>query len=252
MPAAARNLILQTIWGGLEADLSLAEPLMRPLDCSLARPWMRTEQSGLSSAQTCDLLKLCKNKCVLFKATKPGVICDVAAENSYINQTGNLLTYFYKYWPMVSNSLPSFISMLLLSQSLPVWTPAVGFLCPLTWGHHSLIISCFLSQCFFLFADTLPVTVRFSYTAPNFTAPSPRFHPLPPWTFSLLCLKCDPQARLPTSYPWVDVCFVLVELKTVPVSSSFHVNALFKCWIAGVLCQAVAMHGHLLISLKLW
>ena len=58
---------------------------------------------------------------------------------------------------------------------------------------------------------------------------------LPPWTFSLLCLKCDSQARLPTSYPWVDVCFVLVELKTGPVSSSFHVDALFKllnCWHA--------------------
>lgn len=97
------------------------------------------------------------------------------------------------------------------------------------------MISCFLSQCFFFFADTLPVTLRFSYTAPNFTASSPLFHPLPPWTFCLLCLKCDPQARLPTSYPWVDVCFVLVELKRVPVSSSFHVDALFKllnCWHA--------------------
>ena len=77
---------------------------------------------------------MCKNKCVLFKATKPRVICDVAAQNSYINQTGILLTYFNEYWPMVSNSLWSFISMLLLSQIWPVWTPTVGFLCRFDMG----------------------------------------------------------------------------------------------------------------------
>lgn len=113
-----------------------------------------------------------------------------------------------------------------------------GFCVLLTCGHHSLIISCLLSQCCFLFADTLSQSHSGSHTLPRISLPLPHSSipcHLPPWTCSLLCFKCDPQARLPSSYLGVDVCFVLVELKAVPVGSSFHVDApckLLNCWHA--------------------
>lgn len=153
----------------------------------------------------------CVSTNVLFKATKPGVICDVAAENSYINQTGNLLTYFYKYWPMVSNSLPSFISVLLLSQVWPVWTPIVGLLCPFDiWPSFFDYLLLSVTMLLHLCRHPLPVTLRFSYTAPNFTAPSPLFHPLPPATmdiiFTLLEMWSSSQAAYLLPLSWCLLC----------------------------------------------
>lgn len=122
----------------------------------------------------------------------------------------------------------------------------------LTWGHHSLSWLLLCHNASSSLQTPSQLTLRFSYCSQFYcsfpTLPSPATMDIP---FTLLEMWSASQAAC-MSYPWVDVCFVLVELKTVPVGPSFHVNALFKCWIAGVLCQAVAMHGHLLISLKLW
>ena len=86
------------------------------------------------------------------------------------------LTYLYQYWPMVSYSLLSlFILMLILSQIWPVWTPSVGLLCPFDMCPSFFDYLLLSGTMPFLFADTLLITLRFSYTAA-----SPLLHPLPP------------------------------------------------------------------------